>query len=260
MLLGQFLGHMQWTSNWLMKLLTAVGYLVMDACFSVATIWNTNPFIIDSDLGVVNDDIALNRASGEDHSTMVTTNASSPSFQQSVFGMQDHQKQLRKRRWILGTVIVLMGCISVIDGLEMLLVSQVEELFVLYSCYFAHIASLSLAAYSAMIHARLHRIETKSWRWFWWIVVTAVTMVAVGTSSIIILVFEGNGNAVSGATYLLSHPAVISFYGVAAGVLLRIHIYFHSVKSEGLSKRDTLWGLVIGLIVLAETMATSVYL
>ena len=255
MLLGQFLGHVRWDSYaTLMLLLTAAGYFMLDCGDAIGRAWNTNPHIMGAHDGAVADDIALDRGRGEDNSVLVSNNVQGPNFAQSIFALQDLQKDMRKRRWILGILLVLFALISLVEGFELIGQPDSEALV---ACYYIHIISLSLTAYSAMVHARLQRIEHKGRRLSIWIVLSAVVTLVIATGPIVMLASTISAQE---AQVILKHPALIVMYGLAAGFLLRIQQYFHAVKQESIDKWDTLGGILVGFFTLSQAMATAVYL
>jgi len=270
-LLGQFLGHLHapaigaqagW-ALWLIPVLLASGYFALDTVEAVARVWRTTPYIID-DLapngGQSSEDVALDRTSGQDLSVLVSSNVSSPSFANAVFAMQDVKIDVRKRRWILALLLTLFWIISFVDGLELISSSggasggEQQSLFIAF--YYIHSLSLSLTAYAAMIHCRIQRIESARRRLTAWMLLTLCVVGVVGTSAIMAL--AGTIDA-AGAQAVLLHPALIVFYGLAAGALLRVQQYFHAVKLASLDRWDTLAGVVVAFMVLSETMATSVF-
>ena len=260
-LLGQFLGHVRW-STWLFPVLTAIGYFAVDTLDGVARVWRKTPHIISDGGGAADgtaDDIALDRNSGEDRSVLVSSNVSSPSFQTAVFAMQDVQNDVRKRRWILALLLALFFVISFVDGLEIVagpIAGASESQSLIIAFYYMHTLSLSLTAYAAMIHCRIQRIEHALRRLSVWLLLTLCIVGVVGTSAMIPL-----ADTLDAATAqrMLSDPVLIVFYGLTAGALLRLQQYFHAVKLASLDKWDTLAGIVVAFVVLSETMATSVF-
>ena len=244
------------TLAWLVPVLVAAGYFALDTLEAVARVWRKNPHVIANLDNAIPDDIALNRSSGEDHSILVSSNVGSPSFQQAVFAMQDVQTDVRKRRWILALLLGLFLMISFVDGLELIVANAPDGQALLYVFYYMHSLSLSLIAYSAMIHSRLQRIEHMGRRLITWLALTIVVTMVVATSAIMLLSQTLDASA---AQQILSDPALIVFYGLAAGVLLRVQQYFHAVKMEGIDKWDTLSGIVVAFIALSQAMATSVF-
>lgn len=263
MLLGQFLGHIVWNGTLVMRLLTPAGYFVLDTLFAVGRVWHTNPNLMGQAPLATSEDILMNRERGEDHSVLVSSNVSALAFQQVGFAVLDWQKDLRTRRWILGILFGLFLVISLIDGLELVVVASAgadattENMVALILSYYAHVASLSFALYGAMYHARIQRIEKARWRMLIWAGLTLASVLTIGTSSIMLL--SGTLSRAQ-AQALLTHPALIAFYGLAAGFLLRVQQYFHAVKMESIDRWDTFAGVVVALVTIAECMATSVYL
>jgi hypothetical protein len=263
LLLGQFLGHVRSPNSvamaaWLVPVLVAAGYFALDTLEAVARVWRTNPHLVAHGDNVVSDDIALNRSVGEDHNILVSGNVGSPMFQQSVFAMQDVQADVRKRRWILALLLGLFLMISFVDGLELIVATtaQQEAPALLYVFYYMHNLSLSLIAYSAMIHSRLQRIENMVRRLLIWWALTLVVSTIVATSAIMLLAQTLDA---PGAKQILADPTLTIFYGLAAGFLLRVQQYFHAVKMDGIDKWDTLSGIVVAFIALSQAMATSVF-
>lgn len=263
-LLGQFLGHLHMppaaaagASAWFIPVLLAVGYFVLDTVEAAARVCRKTPHITDSasDTAHLSDDIALDRATGQDLSVLVSNNVSSPSFASSVFAMQDVRYDVRKRRWILALLLALFFVISLVDGLE-LVAQGTEANSLLVPFYYMHNLSLSLTAYAAMIHCRIQRIEHARTRLLTWALLTLCVVGVVGTSAVVPL--SGTLSAAE-AQRILLEPALVVFYGLAAGALLRVQQYFHAVKLASLDRWDTLAGVVVAFLVLSETMSTSVF-
>ena len=264
-LLGQFLGHANGVSPaaaaagnaWLVPILVAVGYFALDTVEGIVRAWRGGG--MDGGGGGISDDVALNRSAGVDHTVLLSTNVSAPNFQHAVFVMQDIQSDLRKRRWILALLLALFFVISFVDGLELIIAAATKmgaEEALLYVFYYMHTLSLALTAYAAMVHCRLQRLERTKTRWLVWFALTILVTLIIGVSAIMLL--SGSLGALE-AQRILSDPALIVFYGLAAGVLLRVQQYFHAVKLQSLDRWDTLAGIVMAALVLSETMVTSVF-
>ncbi len=146
----------------------------------------------------------------------------------------------------------MMTIVSLADGIHLALgefdVPQIVA-------YIVHAASMSIVICSGMIHAKVHRFERSL---LWWLLFTLVWCLILFGSALESII----GINIEMGTAIVHHPALICFYGAAAGVLLRLQQYFHShgAKARDTDRRDLLGGVIVFTIALAQAIVTSIFI
>lgn len=238
-----------------------LGYFVFEVCESISRIWNTNVQYIsplDDANAYGQDEIGLNKETMEEQSVVVGQNVSSNDFSNTVWLLQDAAKDKRKRQWLLATLLVTFCIISVMDG--MLLVYRnpqdtLQTIGILVS-FFINGISMSFAIFGGMIHAKFHVTEEERPRVLWWSFVTAVWSVALICSSIPVLA----GISLQTTQDIVNNKILLAFYGFAAGMVLKLQQYYHQQKVNDIDRRQTVIGLLVFFVALAQGVATSLWL
>jgi hypothetical protein len=120
--------------------------------------------------------------------------------------------------------------------------------------YYIHGICLSVAVYSAMIHAQYHTEATR--RWFWWCMLTIIWSIIYFCSALFVLLPIPPYFILE----VLSHQSFIAVYGFASGVLLKLQHYFHGMHVETRDKSELWWGIAVFFSSITIAMLTSIYL
>lgn len=250
-LLAQFIGHTYWYAApfWFIAIFVAVGYVMLDVAESIGRLWNTNSRYIPSEN--ITEDIGLNKKTNIKNTIRVVEDLTSNDFAEETFVIQDNVKDMTKRRWMLGVFFFCLTVISFADGFHLCITPISAPLL---ASYYIHGGCLSVAVFSAMIHAHVH---TSEYRVVWWILLTLFWSVIYFCSALFVIldippqymVYE-----------ILHHPAFVATYGFASGTLLKIQFYFHFMKSQSNDRRELWWGMGVFFLATTIAMATSIYL
>lgn len=257
-LLGQFIGHTVWPDSYWMLLFVAAGYFLLDTCEVVARMWNNNPNLVANADYNVDEEIGLDEETGEIGTVAISNDLTSNDFQQAVFAKQDAHKNERKRQWMFFLLLILFAVICLVNGLYLIyrLPQTPLEKMQIIICYFCNAASMSVAIYGAMLHARVHRIEGKRSRIIWWTSLTILWSVIFFAPSIMVLA----NTPWQWVDAMVHNPILLAFYGLAAGAILKMQTYFHVLKVEQVDKRELLLGILVFFIAFGQSMATSIWL
>ena len=239
-----------------------LGYFIFEIFESIARIWNTNVHYIaplDDHSPLGQDEIGLNKETMEEQTVVVASNVSSNDFSNTVWLLQDAAKDKTKRQWLLATLLITFCIISVMDG--MLLIYRnpqdtLQTIGILVS-YFVNGICMSFAIFGGMIHAKFHVVEEQRPRVAWWSFVTAVWSIALICSSIPLL---SGAVTLQLAQEIVNNRVLLAFYGFAAGMVLKLQQYYHLQKVNNIDRRQTIVGLLVFFIALAQGVATSLWL
>jgi hypothetical protein len=216
---------------------------------SIGRLWNTNSKYLPSENIV--EDIGLNKKTNISNTVVVISDLTSNDFADDTFDIQDNVKDMTKRRWMLGVFFFCLIIISCADGFHLSVTPISAALLV---SYYVHGACLSVAVFSAMIHAHIH---TSPRRCVWWALFTFAWS-SIYFCSALFVIIELPPQYVVFET--IQHPAFVAIYGFASGILLKIQFYFHFMKSVSADKRELGWGILVFVASIAVAMATSVFL
>jgi len=251
-LLAQFLGHTYWyTPFWFIALFVSIGYFVMDAGESIGRLWNKNPNYVGPTDYAAPQDIGLNKKTNVRAEIIVADDLTSPDFARDAFDIEDNVKDLTKRQWILAVLLCCLFVISCVDGFHLAVTPSSIPLIV---SYYIHGICLSVAVYSAMIHAQYHTEATR--RWFWWCTLTIIWSIIYFCSALFVLLPIPPYFILE----VLSHQSFIAVYGFASGVLLKLQHYFHGMHVETRDKSELWWGIAVFFSSITIAMLTSIYL
>lgn len=261
LLLGQVLCHTEWGSSSWVVLCVAAGYFLMDSAENVGRVWNDNIYFSAPADYEVTGELGLDREQMELHDVMVSNDFGGDSTANDTFEVEQDYKDMRKRQWMLGTLIALLWIISLMDGF--LLVTRSSETqesplrFLMILSFTGAVSSMSLAVYGSMVHAKYHLTEDAFPRIMWWIGVTALWCIGMFLSSCLPVLC---GIQFQLAQAIVTHSAFVVIYGVAAGALLKIQYYFHCMKQKNVDRWDTFVGIVVFFSALAQSAGTSILL
>jgi hypothetical protein len=259
-LLGEFVCHSMWTTlgaTWISLLCVAAGYALFTVADGWGTVWNTNVHYVGAAAVATATDEIVMVDRMEEPSIVAATNLTSPEFATQTWALQHKAKDKRKRQWMLATLIAVLIMVTVKNGLALAASSGGGggQLVALIACTYVNGISLSIAVYGAMLHAKFHVTEQMRLRIIWWCAVTAlwcVTLLCAG--SVPLLLLSGNGSAVVSSYF-------IYVYAVCVGVVIAVQQYYHAYSTtSATSKRETLMGLFVFLLTLAQSVVTSAWL
>lgn len=235
-----------------------VGYLCMVTAEDIARVWNTNRNYTGPNDDTVREDVALNREEVTVETFVVVDAISSNGFSDRMWTIEDKEKDERRRLWLLGVLFTVFAVITTMDGLILVYRNPQSEGLIagIIVCYYINGIVMSIAVYGAMLHAKIHLLEEKRTRLFWWCTLTALWCVILIASSFYVLV----GLQVTTVASIVNNPALVSFYGFAAGCILRLQQYFFNMKMDQMELRDLLMGLGVFLLTAGQSIATAMWL
>ncbi|MBX9636521.1 MAG: hypothetical protein K2Q45_03110 [Nitrosomonas sp.] len=270
-LLSQFLCHTVLPSSsssgfaagevWPLKYMAyfiVVGYFVVDTCEAISRIWNTNENHIAPLDSCVSDDIPLNRETMEEQSTVLAKNIGSPEYAQGYWRNLDQITYKRKTQWMLGLLLVVFCIITVMDGMLLVFKNPQGDLQMigLLISFFINGISMSFGVYGGMIHAKFHVTEERGPRIAWWIFVTVVWSIALICCTIPVLIQL----PIATAQDIINNRVLLAFYGIAGGCVLKLQQYYHEHKINNIDRKQTIVGIVVFFVALAQGVATSLWL
>jgi hypothetical protein len=234
-----------------------VGYFVVgEWAETIGNVWNNNPDYVPSpgdNLDV--QDVAYNRETNEQENVVVVTDLASPLTAQQLWMSIDAAKKFTKRRWMLGAMLCIFTVAGVADGL--LIVVRLQAGLVarasLIVCYYANGIAMSVVVFWAMVHSRLHVEEN---RIRLWIVVGGAWCVALTCCSIPALVSVDTAFIQS----VLNSRYYVALNGVAAGGLLKLHVYYHGMETPRTNWRPSMWGALVCTVAALQSALTGVFL
>ena len=259
-LLGQFICHTNWTGTKFMALFVAIGYLMAYAVERILWVWNVNPnFVLPLD-EEGSDELGLDKNTMEINNVIYADDLTNPRHAEDMYLILVDHKDIRKRQFVLLTLLILVSVSSIMNGFVMVtrpfddIKGRVSQWATLV-CYYANAFALSLVICGAMIHAQFHVIQPFKRRLTWWFGVTIVWCIIYASTSLPSLV----GVQILNARKLAANDVIVVFYGFSAGTLLKIQQYFHQRKPGEIEKKDIYIGLVIFAVALAWS-STSFFL
>lgn len=260
MLMGHVIGHIFVLNAQLMTVFVALGYFLLDMADTLGRAFNANANIVGPSDHSTADDVGLNRTTMETESVVVADDISSDAFAEQVFVVDDNWTDVRKRQWMLFTLISLLTVVCFMDGLQLIYSAPDKYglIAAMIICYYVHVCSMSVTVFGAMIHAKYHTTENfyPHRRIIWWGALTFIWFLIVTLSAIPTMI----GMSKETALFIALHPAVVAFYGMASGVLLRLQQYYGTVKLEASDRKELLLGSVILFASLFQSILTSQFL
>ncbi len=250
-LLGLLLGHINWTTNYV-GIAAAVGYWLMIIAELVGRCWTENKNMIgphDNDDGedatsklILNSDTCIDNP-------IIVANVNGEDWAPLQIQQHNIDKSNRKRIWMLIALFFMMTVTSLTDGIHLAMGTFEAAQIV---CYIIHAASMTIVICSGFIHANVHRAKHCLLLWIALSFLWCVILFGSALEAIIGIVAQS----------ILSHPALICFYGAAAGVLLRLQQYFHNhgATAKDTDRQDLLVGCAAFSIALLQSMVTSAFI
>ena len=251
-LLGQVLCH-----TWLPVSLGAIdprwlfacvllGYVLVDAVEGVSRIWDRRYVVVEDDTIPPLDEACVDASHMEEQPIVSMGNLRDPSFADRAWALTDKERDEQKRQWMLGALFVALCLVIITDGLLLVVLENSVLNEVLVLCFYLHGFTLSMALLGGMLHAKFHLTAGGRWpRWIWWWL-----LVGVAWSFFVLILGVGlplwlQTPAASILT-LLAHPLFMVLYGLAAGVLLKLHVYYYSRRLDpNTTRADVAWGLLV---------------
>ena len=274
-LLGQVLCH-TWLpaslgtmDTHLLFLMVLLGYVVLDAGESIARVWHAHSHYVtvDDDAATTPklDDLALNAERMEEQGIVTISHLRNPNAAAQVWSLVDKASDEIKRQWMLGALFLSL-CVALLGDSLLLVVLENDEAGavtndLLILCFYINAFSLSLALLGGMLHAKFHLTPGGRWRrWLWWWSLVGVSwslcMLVLATGLSLWLQAERTT-----VIALLAHPAFLIIYGLALGVLLRLHVYYGSRRLDPHTTRRDIWlGLLVFLLAAGQAALTSFWL
>jgi len=258
-LFGEFISRIVYLCSPWLAMFCAIGYTLFNIAESIAYIWNTNKNYVAVGDEMENEDIGLNRAEMVHNPVIVVDDVGSEQCQKTLMAVEDLWKIETKRMWMLWCLIFIFSIMSVTDGLLLIYkapTSGTEVISSVISYYFTCIA-LSSSVYGAMIHARIHTIPSKRNRLLAWILITVGWCAMLACNMIPLLI----GVTYETAKAIVEYPALTAFFGASLGVMLKIQVYFHSLRtSTRITRENRIWGEVMFSLSMAVAIVTGFFL
>lgn len=270
-LLGQFLGHTEYTADLrFLNLFIMVGMVsAMDLGDTIGRSWNRNT----EDAGIADydrsddehADLGFNKETMEEEPYVVASAVATPEFAKNTWTVADAAKLLTKRRWLLGVLVGVFTVVVMMDGLLVVVrvsaarsaagannTSPSPLIAGILICYYASGSAMSIAVYSAMLHARLQATQFRRV----WIALTAVWCAVLVCSAIPTLV----GMSPAFALAVVTHRAFLCVYGLSSGCVLWLYGYYYNMKRRGQGKRSVWLGVLVFGAAAYQGMLTGYFL
>lgn len=258
-LLGQYICHTAIVDDHfdtrIMNLCALAGFFILYVIESELRLWNAAPQYIapiDGDIEI-DSDSGLQRAKMEQDSIVVARGVNTEQMSRVVFGTLDVAKDENKRVVLLALMYVNMAVILCMDGF--LLVYRPPSIGVTV-CFIINTTSLSIAMYSAMIHAKYHVYEEFKQRTMRWVFLTVVWSSLVLLCTLPLMIDMSRESA---AMFVESY-ATLCFYGLASGFILKLCFYYFNRGVERSNRRMIRWGELVFALAAAQSAATGVWL
>lgn len=235
-----------------------LGYLLFDAGETIGRAWNSHYVMVDDDVPAELDDACVDGGRMEQQHIASLTGLRDPSFAERAWALSDKERDEHKRQWMLGALFIALACVVLSDAL-LLVVLPAGDVLIL--CFYLHGFTLSLALLGGMVHAKFHITaggRLPRWLW-WWGIAGLAWCVGVLVLGVGLPLWLGADPVLVLA--LLQHPAYMVLYGLCAGVLLKLHVYYYSRRPDPAStRRDMAWGLLCFWLSAAQACLTGFWL
>lgn len=234
-----------------------LGYVLIDAGEGLARVWDARYVLIDDDVPAPLDEACVDAVRMEEQQ-IVTVSLRDPSFADRVWALTDKDRDLQKRQWFLGALFIALAWSILADSL-LLVVLPANDLLIF--CFYLHGFTLSLALLGGMLHAKFHiTAGGRRQRWLWWWALAGagwslgVLVLGVGLP----LWLKADPVLVQS---LLGHPGFMVLYGLASGVLLKLHVYYYSRRLDpATTRRDIALGLLVFWLSAGQSCLTGFWL
>lgn len=258
-LFGEFISRIVYLCSMWLAMFCAIGYTLFNVAESVAYIWNTNSDYVAIGDEMQHEDLGLDKVNMVHKTVVVLDDVKSDQTRQTLEAVEDLWKIETKRVWILWCLIVLFTIMSVTDGLLLIYKppDSITAIVISVLSYYMSSAALSSCVYGAMIHARVHSIDSKRKRLLTWVIITMLWCTML-TCCLIPLLIGVNFEIVAA---IVEYPALTAFYGVSLGVMLKIQVYFHSLRTTTrISRENRIWGEIVFTASAAQAILTGFFL
>jgi hypothetical protein len=246
-LIGQFLCHtFIFFDVTYTLILVLVGYALMACVEIIGRMWNTNVQYVGPVDSQVDDELGLDK---ETMTTKPVVECTKKNMSTAIWQGQDVSKDRRIRRWMLGTLFVVLVMISIVDGILMVFRTASVALVI---CYYLNSIAMTVAVLSSMIHAKIHTEE-----YYVWGILAGIWCLAVFCSTIPVLA----NVPYSVSVMILENKVFISFYALAAGCVLRLQQYYHNqIFRAVFDRKENCFGMIVFVLSAAQAAVTSVWL
>ncbi|MDB9801218.1 hypothetical protein OAB94_02450 [Flavobacteriaceae bacterium] len=163
--------------------------------------------------------------------------------------IQNQMGELKKRRTLVVILLLTLFFIAVVEGLHLANINATQNLWVIVLMYFVNKMSQTMVISVAMIHAFFHGLE--SGRWPWYLIISILWLITVSVATIPALTnFIG---------VVQDFPALMVFYGFAAGILLWMAFYFIEIDRPKTTMKRTIIRIAIFFAPVATAYMTSFF-
>lgn len=260
-LLGQYVCHTAVVPDRfytrIMNMCALAGFFLLYFFESEYRMWNAVPEYIQPPDGqlAVDGDSGLQRSKMEQDSLVSARGVNTSEMPRTIFGTQDVAKDETKRIWLLVLLYINLAFVLCIDGLLLVYRSESSNHAAVVACFVLNGTALSVAIYSAMIHAKYHSYEEFKRNGLWrWILLTFVWSAMLLCSTIPVLM---NLNS---ATWIIENYVLLCLYGVASGFLLKLCFYYFNRGVEASRRRMIRLGVLVFALAAGQSAATGVWL
>lgn len=260
-LLGQYVCHTailpERFDSRIMNLCALAGFALVHWLECEGRMWNAAPDYMPPPDGhlSVDTDSGLDRGRMEQNSLVVAAHVDSEQLSDTIFGAQDVAKDETKRVWMLVLLYVALAVVLAMDGL--LLVYRQVAPVAATACWVVNGASLSLAVYSAMLHAKYHTYEdfypSGVWRW----AVLTVVWCAMLTAAALPAVVQLSHDKAAGA---VENYGMLCVYGLASGALLKLCFYYFNRGVERSHRRTIRLGVLAFAAAASQSAVTGIWM
>jgi hypothetical protein len=258
-LFGIFVSRMVFLCSFWVAAFCAIGFTLFNISESIAFIWNTNENYVAVGDETRHEDVGLDRTKMVHKDVYMVDDVGGEQCQETLMTIEDIWKIETKRIWIFGCLFVIFTIMSITDGLLLIYKapeSYTEVIASVISYYFT-CSSLSSCIYATMIHGRIYSISSDKRRVFMWIIITATWCIVLVCNLIPLFI----GMDYETAKYIVEYPALTAFFGASLGVMLKICVYFHSLRTTSIITRENrIWGEVVFGFSVAQSIATGFFL
>lgn len=209
-----------------------------------------NEFHVDPDSG-------LHRDKMESDTLALAENIGSEDMADVVFGNQDTSKDKKKRVLMLIIMYITFSIILCMDAFLLVYRSESSNHAAVVACFTVNSFSLSIAIYSAIIHAKYHTYENfkRSGIWRWSLLTTVWCALLITTTVPVLLDLS-----METATSIVEHYGMLCTYGLASGVLLKLCFYYFNRGVARSDRKAIRLGVLVFALATAQSAVTGVWL
>jgi hypothetical protein len=166
------------------------GFFLLYLIESEYRMWNAAPEYIQPPDGHLEEDgdSGLRKSNMEQDSLISARGVNTFEMSRTIHAAQDIAKDETKRIWLLVLLYINLALVLCIDGLLLVYRSESSNHAAVVACFVLNGTALSIAIYSAMIHAKYHIYEDFKRNGLWrWILLTFIWSAMLLCSSIPVL-------------------------------------------------------------------------